>query len=286
MTDTPPESLTPDEAFALVGHETRVAILQAVVDAAREADDPFASVGFSELRERVGMRDSGGFNYHLGKLVGPFLEHDEEGYRPRYTTLLVVGAILSGVYTEQGSAEPVAVDTPCPICDGVIEATYERERAVVACTDCGETFYSSAVPPGALEGYDTSEYPDVFARWTSRLMAEMRSGFCLACLGRVDTEVRPEGGEPVVHYRCRRCPERSRTSVAAALLDHPAMVSFHWDHGIDVREVVAWDLPWLHGDTTLVSEDPLRAECTAELGGETLTLTVDGTLSVLVVERS
>lgn len=233
------------------------------------------------------MRDSGQFNYHLGKLVGPFIDRDEDGYRPRYTTLLVMGAVLAGTYTEHGSADPVAAETPCPICGGVVEATYEDERAEVACTDCGEVFCSSAIPPGALEGYEPASYPEVFSRWTSRLMGEMQSGFCLACQGRVDVRVRPDENEVAVRYECRRCPELAVTSLGAALLDHPAMASFHWEHGVDVREIHSWELDWLHGDdVALTSEDPLRVECTATLDGESLTLIVDESLNLVEATRS
>jgi hypothetical protein len=267
------------------------------MDAARESGDPYGPVSFSALRDRVGMRDSGQFNYHLGKLVGPFLDHDTEGYRMRYTTLLVVGAILAGTYTERGDADPVTVETPCPRCGGLVEATYEDDRGVVQCTDCEDVFSSAAIPPGALEGYALEEYPQVFKRWTTRLMGEMQSGFCLACTGRVRTRVavtdpgaygNANGDTPevVVHYECQRCPEAAHTSLGVALLDHPAVVSFHWDHGIDTRGVTLWDLSWLYGDHAhVVHEEPLRFECRAELDGETLTLTVDESLEVLDIVR-
>jgi hypothetical protein len=302
MSTTDPDAetgtLSADEAFALVGHEIRVAILRAMMDAAKESGDPYAPVSFSELRDRVGTRDSGQFNYHLGKLVGPFLDRDGEGYRMRYTTLLVVGAILAGTYTERGDADPVAVDTPCPVCGGVVEGTYEAERGEVACTACGEVFCSAAVPPGVLEGYDPAEYPEVFLRWTSRLMGEMCSGFCLACTGPVSPRValtspgaegiaRDAASEVAVHYECERCPEAAHTSLGPALFDHPAVVAFHWDHGIDTREADTLGLAWLHDDhARVVSGDPLRVECRVELHGETLTLTVDGSLEVLDVVRS
>jgi hypothetical protein len=299
-TDPDADTRTPsaDEAFALVGHEIRVAILRAVMDAANESGDPYAPVSFSELRDRVGTRDSGQFNYHLGKLVGPFLERDGEGYRMRYTTLLVVGAILAGTYTERGDADPVPVDTPCPVCGGVVEGTYEAERGEVACMECGEVFCSAAVPPGALAGYDPADYPEVFLRWTDRLMGEMRSGFCLACTGPVSPRVtvaapgevgNVDGGSPdvAVHYECERCPEAAHTSLGAALFDHPAVVAFHWNHGVDTREADTLGLAWLHGDhARVVREDPLRVECRVELDGETLTLTVDGSLEVLDVGGS
>jgi DNA-binding transcriptional ArsR family regulator len=54
------DCLDPAEAFAVVGNETRLAILEALW---RSPERP---VTFSDLRRRVGMRDSAQFNYHLG----------------------------------------------------------------------------------------------------------------------------------------------------------------------------------------------------------------------------
>lgn len=60
------------EAFALLGDETRVAMIEALVDESRTSlDNPRLSV--SDLRERIGRPDSGQFNYHLDKLVGHFV---------------------------------------------------------------------------------------------------------------------------------------------------------------------------------------------------------------------
>jgi hypothetical protein len=70
------------EAFATLGNETRLSILLALW----EAYEPFVAtnaVAFSELRERVGMRDSGQFNYHLDKLRGHFVRKTDAGYELR-----------------------------------------------------------------------------------------------------------------------------------------------------------------------------------------------------------
>lgn len=60
--------------FDLLGDETRLRIVQALL-----AADP-RPVRFSELRARVGTRDTGRFNYHLSRLRGDLVEKEEAGY--------------------------------------------------------------------------------------------------------------------------------------------------------------------------------------------------------------
>lgn len=70
------------DAFEILGNDTRLAILLALWEA-KEPGPPFAepserAVSFSELRDRVGVKDSGQFNYNLDKLVGAFIEQAEK----------------------------------------------------------------------------------------------------------------------------------------------------------------------------------------------------------------
>lgn len=70
---TPAASDGPADAFAALSDSNRVAILEALW----EADGHEAS--FSDLRSAVGMRDSGQFNYHLGKLTDQFVRQTDDG---------------------------------------------------------------------------------------------------------------------------------------------------------------------------------------------------------------
>lgn len=71
------ESLSPDEAFWLLGEETRLGILWAVWEAEDDA------VPFSVIRDRVGNPDSGSFNYNLDNLREVFLVQSDDGYECR-----------------------------------------------------------------------------------------------------------------------------------------------------------------------------------------------------------
>ncbi|MEF8884798.1 MAG: helix-turn-helix domain-containing protein, partial [Haloarculaceae archaeon] len=86
----PVETRDPDEAFAALADDTRVDILRALWS------DEDQRATFSELREAVGMRDSGQFNYHLDKLVGRFVRKTDDGYELTLAGLYVNGAIEAG----------------------------------------------------------------------------------------------------------------------------------------------------------------------------------------------
>jgi hypothetical protein len=114
--DTP---LAPDEAFAALGNETRMEILRTLGD----ADEPLT---FSELRDRVGMADSGQFNYHLGKLGEHFVGGTEDGYRLQRAGKRVVEAVLSGAVTGAPVVEPTETDDACLYCGAPTTVSYRE----------------------------------------------------------------------------------------------------------------------------------------------------------------
>ncbi|UPV99064.1 helix-turn-helix domain-containing protein [Halorussus gelatinilyticus] len=65
--------------FGLLSDETRLDIVRALAERRFEKSDD-ACLSFSELRGRVGARDAGRFNYHLGQLRGSLVEKTPEGY--------------------------------------------------------------------------------------------------------------------------------------------------------------------------------------------------------------
>ncbi|WP_135821982.1 winged helix-turn-helix domain-containing protein [Halostella litorea] len=275
---------SPEAAFSLLSNETRFAILRALYD----ADD--RSLSFSELRERTGVRDSGQFNYHLGKLVGVFVGEVDDGYALRYAGRRVIGAVLSGAYTRELTVDPVPVDGRCFDCGGGLEATYRDERARIGCRDCGLSVTEFGVPPGLVEGYDREELPYAFDRWIRTQMSQFFAGFCPRCLGRMRTTVDDEPdddlGLPGLTHACDRCTFSSVSVVGSAVIDHPAVVAFHHDHGVDLRETPLWELDWLISDRhELLSTDPSRVRVVVPLDDETLLVDVDADATVDGYER-
>jgi DNA-binding transcriptional ArsR family regulator len=288
------EATEPDAAFALLGNETRLAIVRALW----EADSHEAT--FSDLRERVGMRDSGQFNYHLGKLVGRFLEKSaDDTYRLTLAGLRVHGAVLAGVYTQEGAVEERPLPEPCDACGGERTFGYDGQQVTVKCSDCGlGTFVP--VPPGAFAGYPVEEWPAVADRYLRGILRRLGDGFCPFCEGRIGVHVEPDiatrdpeddpppdyEGFPSARYECERCEESFSSDLGSALATHPAVVAFHHDHAIDVREVPLSLLQAVDDDEAWVRDrDPLTACVTYTAGDETLTLAVDEGLTVVETSR-
>lgn len=291
MSESPAvEEVPPAEAFAALADPTRIAILRALW----EADDHTAT--FSELRAAVEMDDSGRFNYHLSKLRGRFISHTDDGYRLRLAGTRVVGALLSGAYTQTGSVDPVAMDQSCPLCDGPLTFHYEDEQVVIDCDDCGQTLMGFSVPPGVFAGHDHEILPDITERYARNLIRQIRTGFCMTCEGRVhprvtvetppsDTECLPP--IPMVQYECERCGETISSDLGTAFLDHPDVVAFYHDHGIDVRETPIWRFVAVDEDgVRVLEEDPLRMNVIHTADDDRLTLTVDRSLDVLSIEHN
>ena len=271
------------EAFALLGDETRVAILEAL---AGGGDDP---TSFAELREQVGVSDSGRFNYHLGKLVGTFVEKVEAGYELTYAGSRVVGAVYEGTYAEGDAIDPVELDAPCPACGGPIELRYADEKITISCRDCEETLSKFGFPPGAVAGRDPADLPRLLTRHMETLLDRLRAGFCINCSGPVDPtfDDAVEDDQLGVTFDCERCRSEVETSLASVLLTEPAVVAFHYDHGVDVRETLLWALAWLGESVSeRVSDSPPRYAVTLHLDDETLRVQVDDELRVVEATRS
>ncbi len=291
MDDGVIERLSTDEAFGLVAHETRVRILEVLNEATE-------SLTFTELRRRVDVRDSGQFNYHLGKLDGRYVREADGKYGLTTAGARVVGAVLSGGLTKGLDVDPIPLDASCPRCRTDLAVRFDDDRVSVTCGDCSYNVLNLDVPPGVLEGWPRTEIPGVVDRWLHRFSVSLDHRLCPNCDGRLDVEVLPAGGEgtpdwveehdygAAVTYDCRRCTGRWQTGLVTAFRNDPAVVSFHYDHGRDLRSSPMWERDWLvESSPTVTSREPLRFDVPIPLDDETLVLVVDGALNVLESHR-
>jgi len=270
---------TPEETFGLLSNDRRVDILQALGEAAEPRS-------FSALRERVGERDSGKFNYHLGKLVGHLVVRDDDGYRLSIAGRQTYGAIVSGAYTTEAELTPFEFEGPCPMCGRKhLVAEYADERAKLYCPDC-ELYNEFSFPPASLDQFDREELPYAFDRWMRATISKVVYGFCSNCGGRADGHLEREDADypvPVtVRYECDRCGDVVQGYPLLPLLYRVETVSFFADHGVDVLHDPTWRYfrSEEEMDVAVASEDPLRTRVRLTLDGDELVAVVGPDVTV------
>lgn len=296
-------NLTPDEAFAALGNEIRVHILQALW----EAD---GSLAYSALKEVVGVRNSGQFNYHLSKLVGHFVEPLADGYELRMAGELVVAAVLSGTLTEDPSFEPVELDGTCPHCVRPVEADYADETLTVWCTNeeghiptdsRAGAIATIEFPPAGLTGRTPDEVAQAAMAWGDSQLMPMYDGVCPRCAGPVSLSLQVcddhQGGQGRICEHCdavfavwaRRICEVCRFEFMVPgwhhLLQHPRVAGFFYD-----RDVMTSSWTWevltaevVRPTEEKLDEEPFRVHYTFAVGDDELDVTVDDELDVLDV---
>lgn len=301
------------EAFQLLGNETRLAILLALW----EAYDPLTgedTASFSTLQKRVGVSDSGQFNYHLSKLEDRFVKDTEEGYRLRPAGLAFVQTVVAGAGSET-EFEPTPLDADCNLCGAATVLTYEEGWLYQRCTECAGGFgrkdgypegilLGEPLPSSALEDRTAEE---LFAAAVARLFQVMNmkmAGLCPHCTGVMDasmgvcTDHDAGEGESCaacgnvaavrISFVCRVCKYRGGASPGSAVAHHPAVVAFYHDRGVEVgypandfastRRFL--DLVRRH-EVEVLSVEPPRVRITVRHDGDELWLTMDDRLDVV-----
>jgi DNA-binding transcriptional ArsR family regulator len=306
---TEPTALAPDEAFAVLGDGTRVQVLRAL-------GDVDGALSFSELYDRVDIRDSGNFTYHLEKLQGHFVRKTEEGYALRQAGRRVVEAVLSGAVTDAPVLEPTAVDAPCPHCGGGTEVSYREERLLWRCRECpgsvagldatsaafgtlpSGTIDLSYLPSAGMQDRTPEEMLEASDTWRTAERVALANGVCPRCSGTVDhsllvCEDHDAGGvceechnryAVRVHSRCTICTHQKRGPLMLHLLADPRFRAAFDRRGIDVfapsldeTDAFAMD------EEELLGTDPFRARISYTIDGERVALTVDDDLRVVDV---
>ncbi len=315
------ESAGFQDALSTLGDDTRLTILVELADVAGE-EGMGAGLSFSELRERVGVADSGRFNYHLGRLDDRFVTKVGDEYVARYPALAVAAALYAGEYGDAEGERTVAEATfSCPECSRPVEVRYGRDTlysgATTVCPEHG-TLDSYPVPPGARPGRSPEELVEIAyrrSRVTSRLA---RRGICAECWGPVSVEFPVEVGDgeaagggagtdgssadgrgpdvdPAVAERflwvrvdCRRCWNRQHATFRGVMLTDPRAAALFRDGGHGPFEAVQ-RVTGRSGsgecESEVVGTDPVRATVRYAVGDDRVELTVDDRLRVVEVAR-
>ena len=264
------------DVFDRVTHATRVDVLHELASA--HADDPTDPwLQYSELRDAVGVRDTGNFNYHLDEL-DDFVVKTDAGYRLSRTGMELVATIAAGVLDTDWTWGPVDAPGTCPFCDDDVVLHYTDGGLRLTCGTDDHAMALSA-PPSLLETHPESEVVDKIAFLTHQWSETTRQGICADCHGRLTGHLEHGGSQPDhYHYlaHCHRCGYQHGVPLGLHCLTHPTVTHFYHDHGIDARTTPWWTLDWTTpGTETTHQTDPLELQVDVHCDNETLTLTID-----------
>jgi DNA-binding transcriptional ArsR family regulator len=273
-----------EDAFSVLASEPRLEILFTLLD-----QGTLNPLSFSELHERVGTIDSGQLNYHLKQLTDLFISRTDEGYRLQFSGIAVCRSMMAALGVEQPQIDSFDLDSTCPDCGTTLSASYEHEHVVVQCPNCEGHFHRFPFPPGTLAKRTSKGVLRAYDRWIRAHIMLAVNGLCLWCFGRMTPEITTNDDASLPHvqidYTCGRCTGDICSTIGESLLTHPAVVSFYYDHGIDLSQTPSWTLEFLWNDefVTVVSDDPWRIRLTIPLDNEVLELTINENINIIEI---
>jgi hypothetical protein len=288
------------EAFDLLGHEIRLAIIERLAEE-RRTNWRLSGLEFAELRKAVDVSDPGQFNYHLDKLVGTFVTHDDDEYVLTTAGFEVAGTVRAGTYDAADVSFDAPVDVECVACGDELTATYRHGTLFVRCDEHG-ILHANSLPPAAVRDRDPDTVLALAERNAKNELDRALAGACIHCWG--DVDVRTPAAIPddaladqdatddaleqvLVEFACADCGMRFWTPASATVVRHPAVVSFYHDHGMNVQDEGYLDLAFVSGTNgTIESRDPVRVRVDVELDDDALHVRIDDTATVVDTERT
>jgi hypothetical protein len=306
-------TLSPDEAFSVLGSEVRLAVLRVL----SAADGPLT---YAELYERVEYDDPSNFSYHLDQLVGHFVRKTDQGYRLYDAGRRVVGAVLSGAVSDTPVVEPTEAEKQCPFCGAPVAVGFQHGRVEQSCTECagllrfadsdGRRFteYGSLgffmLPPAGVRGRSPQEMLEAAWTWRHADFLTDSAGVCSRCSAKLETSVEVCESHDDSDGMCEECGRRyammfnlycpncnyDPTSIApGVLLSNTELLAFLTDRGINPfvpESLNRASRALAEYDEEVISADPFEARLTFTVDGDSITVTLDDSLSVVDVTRS
>lgn len=309
----PQEHLTPQEAFAALGSEHRIRIIEEL--GKRQSKDPRIpdeQVPFSDLLEATGIPDKGKFNYHLGKLTGIFVDRRENGYTLTHAGREVVRAVRAGTLTSQPESDETPIEgVSCPYCGSeAIWFSYDQGMIMFGCGVCAgyslddpiETpgiIQGGRFPASGLVGRDAEELYYLAPLWGMFVHRLLSEGLCPSCSGPVTAHIdicsdHPEEGicdtcesdhAGAIRYGCTVCGYAEGMPLWGRGLVGEEMFRFAYDRGVNLNRPSPDDLRLTRNIAEeVISVTPPRVRYTYHIDGDALSLTIDDSLEITDVK--
>lgn len=284
---------TPADAFAPLGNDIRVEILQTLADEARPG---YAQQGvqFSDIQDSVSIDDGGQLNYHLDKLRGHFVQRTESGYRLRYAGWEALRVIQAGTYHEQAQRKFDAPGTCYACSEPSLRAQTRGEWLEIQCGDCETLHTAHPLPPWLLRDGEPSEIIRALDGDVRHRASLLSDRLCPECLSDVTVTIRDDVPsawdiDVIPQFRCPHCRYWFHPPFGLLALDNHAVVDFSERHGIDPTERPYWDLSPCVDPThlTIIDREPWRIDLQVTREGETLCVTFDDVADIdgIAVDR-
>lgn len=301
--------LSPQQALSVLGDETRLDILQIL----GEADGPLS---FSELFRRSDCETSANFSYHLRQLRDHFLQHTDDGYVLRQAGRKVIEAVLAEAVTEPVELQRTPVEWPCFLCGSPVEMSYREGHVGLYCSACGGTRdYRSTttvgrlidqsdvlgildLPPAGTINRTPLEIIEAAEFWTTHESFALAKGTCPRCSAALDVsvtacvshddadslcEVCGQRFAIVLQHDCTNCVYAVNSPIGTYLFDNLALIEFMIQNDLD-----PFTAPGFHFwalEESVHCTDPLEAELTFTINGDSITFLVDDSLAIEEVSK-
>lgn len=283
------EESTPSDIFGLVGNEIRTEIIQTLGDARVEEGFP-PVLSFSELRSRTETDIvSSQFNYHLQQLVGHYIKRVDDGYQMRPEGRVLYQTLRAGTFDSHESIQAVNAGFDCYYCDTLVEAVIDEGRVTVQCPTCDYLYGIAGAPSGTIKNGSVA-LDQIGAYYHHRHLSFARD-VCVTCGSAPSTELLSPDASPFsntdrrklyIYRSCDTCGDQRYLSLGTVLLTDPELISFCYEHGVDVLSTPLWELEFAATDryVTVYSTDPWEMSLEITYGDDTLKLIVDDDLTV------
>lgn len=285
-----------EDAFGLVGNDTRLEIIQVLGDI-RLREDPKYELSFSELRSLTDSDlDPGQLNYHLQQLVGNFVTKTSKKYSLCAEGLDLYRTLRARIFNRPDGRMTVDARFNCYYCQAQVKAEFTGRNTKVECLTCEHRYLTDYTPPSLWLFEEKTEAFEQFSKYIHHKLLKYARRICPTCGYRMGTELlQPdevpgtdvERSKVYVHRSCDHCGDHFYLFTGVALLADHGLCSFCSDHGVNVFLTPYWELEFAVTDkhVNVRSTDPWSVALHVTYNDDTLKLVVDGDLNVVERKR-